>query len=60
MRKASYLAVFEPCGEGYSVFFPDLPGCISCWNSFEEAQRKAEAALIDYIRSRGKAIPNRI
>lgn len=45
MRKASYLAVFEPCGEGYSVFFPDLPGCISYGDSFEEAQREAEDAL---------------
>jgi len=45
MRKASYLAVFEPCGEGYSVFFPDLPGCISYGNSFEEAQREAQDAL---------------
>lgn len=45
MRKASYLAVFEPCGEGYSVYFPDLPGCISYGDSFEEAQREAEDAL---------------
>ncbi len=45
MRKLSYLAVFEPSGEGYSVYFPDLPGCISYGNSYEEAQKEAEDAL---------------
>lgn len=45
MRKSSYLAVFEPSGEGYSVYFPDLPGCISYGNSYEEAQKEAADAL---------------
>lgn len=45
MRKVTYPAVFEPCGEGYSVYFPDLPGCISYGESYEEAQREAEDAL---------------
>lgn len=45
MKAYSYLAVFEPSGEGYSVYFPDLPGCISYGNSYEEAQREAEDAL---------------
>ena len=45
MRKATYAAVFEPCGDGYSVYFPDLPGCISYGESFEEAQREAEDVL---------------
>ena len=45
MRKATYLAVFEPTGEGYAVSFPDLPGCISFGSSFEQAQREAEDAL---------------
>lgn len=45
MRKLSYLAVFEPSGEGYSVYFPDLPGCISYGNSYEEAQKEAADAL---------------
>lgn len=45
MRKVSYPAVFEPSGSGYSVYFPDLPGCISYGESFEEAQREAEDAL---------------
>nr|MBQ4318194.1 type II toxin-antitoxin system HicB family antitoxin [Clostridia bacterium] len=45
MRKVTYLAVFEPSGSGYSVYFPDLPGCISYGESYEEAQREAEDAL---------------
>ena len=45
MRKLTYLAVFEPAGEGYSVYFPDLPGCISCGDNFEDAQEQAADAL---------------
>ena len=45
MKKVSYPAVFEPSGEGYSVYFPDLPGCISYGNSYEEAQKEAEDTL---------------
>lgn len=29
MRKLTYLAVFEPSDDGYGVYFPDLPGCIT-------------------------------
>ncbi len=45
MRKLSYLAVFEPSKDGYGVYFPDLPGCISYGKTFEEAQREAADAL---------------
>lgn len=45
MRKLSYLAVFEPTETGYSVYFPDLPGCITCGKDFEDAQRQAVDAL---------------
>lgn len=45
MRKLTYLAVFEPSGSGYSVYFPDLPGCISMGETFEDAQREAVDAL---------------
>lgn len=45
MKKVSYPAVFEPSGDGYSVYFPDLPGCISYGDSYEEAQREAADAL---------------
>ncbi|MDD2444246.1 MAG: type II toxin-antitoxin system HicB family antitoxin [Desulfotomaculaceae bacterium] len=45
MRKLTYIAVFEPVETGYSVYFPDLPGCVSCGEDFEEAQRQAADAL---------------
>lgn len=45
MRKVSYLAVFEETNTGYSVFFPDLPGCISCGKDFEDSKVQAEDAL---------------
>lgn len=45
MRKLTYLAVFEPTETGYSVYFPDLPGCVSCGKDFEEAQKQATDAL---------------
>ena len=45
MRKVTYLAVFEPVDAGYSVYFPDLPGCISYGEDFETAQAAAADAL---------------
>ena len=60
MRKISYPAVFEPSGDGYSVYFPDLPGCISYGDSYEEAQREAEDALglhLYGMEKDGEAIP---
>lgn len=45
MRKLTFLAVFEPVETGYSVYFPDLPGCISCGEDFEDAQKQAAEAL---------------
>ena len=46
MRKATYFAVFEPVESGgYSIYFPDVPGCISCGDNFDHAHRMAEEAL---------------
>jgi len=45
MRKLTYLAVFEPAKTGYSVYFPDIPGCVSCGRNFEEALKQAAEAL---------------
>ncbi|MCD8294178.1 MAG: type II toxin-antitoxin system HicB family antitoxin [Clostridia bacterium] len=45
MKKVSYIAIFEPGSDGYSVYFPDLPGCTSYGKNFEEAQREAKEAL---------------
>lgn len=45
MRKLTYLAVFEPTETGYSVYFPDLPGCVSYGEDFDAAQKQANEAL---------------
>lgn len=52
MRKLTYLAVLEPAeDEGYGVYFPDLPGCISYGKNIKEAQDMAEEAVGLYIYS---------
>lgn len=45
MKKISYLAVFEPVEDGYSVYFPDVLGCTSFGETFEKAQSQARVAL---------------
>ena len=46
MRKITYLAIFEPVENGaYSVYFPNVLGCVSYGKSFEEAQAMAQEAL---------------
>ena len=46
MRKATYFAVFEGNeAEGFSIFFPDLPGCTSMGDNFQEAYSNAQEAL---------------
>ena len=49
MRKLTYLAVFEPSKDGFGVYFPDLPGCISFGRTFEDAQEQAADALALHI-----------
>ncbi|MCL2031335.1 MAG: type II toxin-antitoxin system HicB family antitoxin [Oscillospiraceae bacterium] len=47
MRSLTYLAAFETSADksSYSVFFPDLPGCVSAGTSFEETRKHAAEAL---------------
>ena len=46
MKKVTYFAIFEPAGNGsFGVYFPDLPGCTSMGDDFEDACRMAEEAL---------------
>ena len=45
MQNLTYLAVLEPSTNGsYSIYFPDLPGCISVGNSLEDAAHMAAEA----------------
>jgi predicted RNase H-like HicB family nuclease len=45
MEKVIYFAVIEPVKTGYSVYFPDLPGCVTVGEDFSHALKMAEEAL---------------
>jgi predicted RNase H-like HicB family nuclease len=50
MRKLTYLAVFEiDDNPGISVYFPDVPGCVSCGDDFDHALKMAQEALALHI-----------
>jgi len=63
MRKLTYLAVFETDEKpGISVYFPDVPGCISCGENFDHALKMAKEALALHIygmEKDGEALPDR-
>lgn len=49
MATIYYPAIIERAGDGYSVFFPDLPGCTSAGATIQEAARNAEEALAGHL-----------
>ncbi len=50
MRNAYYALIHAPEGDtAWGVTFPDLPGCTSAGDSFEDALRQAEDALSGHI-----------
>lgn len=49
MANATYLAIVERAGAGYSVFFPDLPGCTSAGATLQEVVTNAEEALAGHL-----------
>lgn len=49
MATVYYPAIIERAGKGYSVFFPDLPGCTSAGDTIEQAARNAEEALAGHL-----------
>jgi predicted RNase H-like HicB family nuclease len=50
MAHASYIGIVERAGEVYSVFFPDVPGCVSAGATQLEAFANGEAALAFHLR----------
>lgn len=44
-----YPAIIERAGKGYSVYFPDLPGCTSAGDTVVEAAQHAQAALEGHL-----------
>jgi predicted RNase H-like HicB family nuclease len=63
MRKLTYLAVFETDAKsGLSVYFPDVPGCVSCGDDFDHTLQMAKEALALHIygmEKDGEALPER-
>jgi Uncharacterized conserved protein len=51
LKKDRYVfpAIFEYTGEGISVTFPDLPGCVTCGDDDEEAAKMAREAMALHI-----------
>jgi len=49
MATVFYPAIVERAADGYSVFFPDLPGCTSAGATLQEAARNAEQALDGHL-----------
>lgn len=49
MAITHYPAIIERGPEGYGVFFPDLPGCVSAGTSASETALNAEEALALHI-----------
>lgn len=49
MATVFYPAIVEHAGDGYSVFFPDLPGCTSAGDTLQEAAMAAEEALAGHL-----------
>ncbi|SNS02883.1 Predicted nuclease of the RNAse H fold, HicB family [Anaerovirgula multivorans] len=47
MKKDRYIypAIFTYDNDGISVEFPDIPGCLTCGNTTEEALKNAKEAL---------------
>ena len=40
--KYHYYAIFEKDEDGYSISFPDLPGCLTCAKDIEEALKMSK------------------
>jgi predicted RNase H-like HicB family nuclease len=56
-----YLVVIEKAGdESYSAYVPDLPGCVSCGETAEEARALIQEAIplhIESLRRHQEPIP---
>ncbi|HHU6751634.1 TPA: type II toxin-antitoxin system HicB family antitoxin [Staphylococcus pseudintermedius] len=47
--KYHFYAVLQQEGTDYNVYFPDLPGAITCGNDIEEAVFMAQGALVGHL-----------
>lgn len=57
---SEYLVVYEPGGDGWSVYVPDLPGCVSTGADQADAEagiREAISLHLEGLRAEGLQIP---
>ena len=55
-----YFIVIEPTQAGFSVYSPDLPGCISTGRTREEVEQNMREAIVFHVhglREEGQAVP---
>lgn len=56
-----FVAIFEYADDGINISFPDLPGCLSCADTTEEALKNAKEVLglvLVHFEREGQPIPN--
>jgi predicted RNase H-like HicB family nuclease len=56
-----YVAIIEKTADGYGAYIPDLPGCISAGDTYEEAEQLIREAVpfhFEGLRVTGSAIPD--
>jgi predicted RNase H-like HicB family nuclease len=49
MQRFTYPAIFHTAKDGISIEFPDLPGCLPCAHSLQEAKKNAAEALTVHL-----------
>jgi len=49
MTRTEYIAVMEEADDGFGVWFPDIPGCVSHGATPQEARTNAQEAALFHI-----------
>ncbi|MCD8028792.1 MAG: type II toxin-antitoxin system HicB family antitoxin [Erysipelotrichaceae bacterium] len=57
LEKLIYPSIFLKEDDGITITFPDLPGCISCAYSYEEAYNNAKEVLELYLEDYVDSFP---
>ena len=55
-----YVALFQEDKHGFSVEFPDFPGCVTCGDTLDEAVDHAHEALavfVEELAAQGRELP---
>ena len=61
MSGMHYTVIVEPAADGsFSVYVPDLPGCVSCGDTYDEAVSNVSEAIrghVAMLAEAGEPIP---